>query len=104
MILKVEFNRLEIAPNNGLTVTRLDPSNVMLLHERVEQPFINWTWVYYLEKKIDNERTRLIIRTRIESDNTSLGALIGTYVIMEPGAFIMERKMLKGFKARAETN
>lgn len=96
-------DRIEIAPNNGLTVTQLEPCIVMLLHERVEQPFINWTWVYYLEK-IDNEKTRLIIRTRIESDSTSIGALIATYVIMEPGAFIMERKMLKGFKARAETN
>ena len=58
------------------------------------------TWGWYLDP-IDDHTTRLIERWRADYGPGLLNTL-GYRLLMEPGAFIMQRKMLLGLKARAE--
>jgi hypothetical protein len=57
-----------------------------------------WVWSFVLSP--DGDRTRLISRNRIALDG-SLGGKLGM-AVMEPGSWVMERKMLLGIKERAE--
>jgi hypothetical protein len=73
--------------------------------ERVEPPHVlatrsedgNWVWSFVLDER--DGRTRLISRNRFRLP--SLAAKIGM-VPMEPASLVMERKMLRGIKQRAE--
>ena len=61
----------------------------------------NWVWIFGLYGN-DDGSTRLVSRNRIASARAPLPARIaGTYV-MEPGSWVMERKMLQGIRQRAE--
>ncbi|MCK5329936.1 MAG: hypothetical protein KAK01_00895 [Candidatus Marinimicrobia bacterium] len=61
----------------------------------------NLTWTFYLQK-IDNTTTKLITRGRYAYGQGLVNSLnYGPYLI-EPIAFVMERKMLQGIKRRAE--
>jgi hypothetical protein len=62
--------------------------------------YLAMTWGWYLEP-IDNHTTRFIERWRTDYGPGLLNALVYR-LFMEPGAFIMERKMLLGIKERAE--
>lgn len=62
--------------------------------------YIAVAWGWYLES-IDDHTTRFIERWRADYGPGMLNTLIYR-LFMEPGAFIMERKMLLGIKARAE--
>jgi hypothetical protein len=57
----------------------------------------NWVWTFVLEPR--NGRTRLISRNRFR-----LPTLVArmSALPMEPGSLLMERKMLRGIKQRAE--
>ncbi|HJT38152.1 MAG TPA: hypothetical protein VJ818_06980 [Actinomycetota bacterium] len=57
------------------------------------------TWCVSLEP-IDGARTRLVSRWRQDWKITPASAF--WILVSDPGAFIMERKMLRGIKARAE--
>jgi hypothetical protein len=57
----------------------------------------NWVWSFVMEER--EGRTRLISRNRFRLP--TLGARVGM-LPMEPGSLVMERKMLLGFKERAE--
>ena len=57
----------------------------------------NWVWTFVLSS--DDGRTRLISRNRFRLP--TLAARIGM-VPMEPASLVMERKMLRGIKQRAE--
>ena len=73
--------------------------------ERVEPPHVlawssedgNWVWTFVLEEH--NGTTRLISRNRFRLP--TLAARIGM-LPMEPGSLLMERRMLRGIKERAE--
>jgi hypothetical protein len=56
-------------------------------------------WAFLLEEL--GGRTRLLSRNRIALRDPSLGERIGM-AVMEPGSLVMERKMLRGIKERAE--
>jgi hypothetical protein len=58
-----------------------------------------WVWAFVLDD-LDG-RTRLLSRNRIAMRDPSLGDRIGM-AVMEPGSLVMERKMLRGIKERAE--
>jgi hypothetical protein len=60
----------------------------------------NWVWIFALLP--EDGATRLISRNRI--DTARLPALTRALypLFMEPGSLVMERKMLRGIKARAE--
>ncbi|HXY86044.1 MAG TPA: hypothetical protein VEH52_11250, partial [Gaiellaceae bacterium] len=73
--------------------------------ERVEEERVlamrsedgNWVWSFVLDEA--EGRTRLISRNRFRLP--TLQARIGM-IPMEPGSLVMERKMLRGIKQRAE--
>jgi len=58
----------------------------------------NWVWTFVLNAQ-DDGTTRLISRNRFRLPR--LRDKIGM-VPMEPGSLVMERKMLRGIKRRAE--
>jgi hypothetical protein len=60
----------------------------------------NWVWAFVLEPGCD--LTRLISRNRIAMPGAAWPARAATRWIMEPGSLVMERKMLRGIRARAE--
>ncbi len=78
---------------NRMRLERVEPDRVLAI--RSEDG--NWVWSFVLHEQ--NERTRLISRNRFRLP--SMTAKIGM-VPMEPGSLIMERKMLRGVKQRAE--
>ena len=58
----------------------------------------NWVWTFVLKEQ-DGTTTRLVSRNRFRQP--TLAARIGM-LPMEPGSLVMERKMLRGIKERAE--
>ncbi len=73
--------------------------------ERVESPHVlawrshdgNWVWTFVIEER--DGRTRLISRNRFRLP--TLIARVGM-LPMEPGSLVMEHKMLRGIRQRAE--
>ena len=47
--------------------------------------------------------TRLVSRNRITETGASPGRRIADRLIMEPGSLVMERKMLRGIRSRAQS-
>jgi hypothetical protein len=103
-----------LGPNNfGPKVAILEPNRVMVLHgdTRSDQDspaipgmkpgdFLAVLWTFYLEP-VDAQTTRLIERFRMDYAPSTQNNVIYR-AFMEPGSFIMERKMLLGIKQRAE--
>jgi hypothetical protein len=78
---------------NRMRFERVEPQRV--LATRSEDG--NWVWTFVLDEQ--DGRTRLISRNRFRLP--SLTAKIGM-LPMEPASLVMERKMLRGIKRRAE--
>jgi hypothetical protein len=79
---------------NRMRFERVEPQRV--LATRSEDG--NWVWTFVLTEQ--EGRTRLISRNRFRLP--SLVAKIGM-IPMEPASLVMERKMLRGIKQRAES-
>jgi hypothetical protein len=78
---------------NRMRLERVDPERVLAW--RSEDG--NWVWTFVLEAR--NGSTRLISRNRFRLP--TLAARLGM-IPMEPASLVMERKMLRGIKERAE--
>jgi hypothetical protein len=78
---------------NHMRLERVEPPRVLVI--RSEDG--NWVWSFVLDER--HGKTRLISRNRFRLP--SLTARIGM-IPMEPGSLLMERKMLRGIKQRAE--
>jgi hypothetical protein len=78
---------------NGMRYARVEPERVLALRS-VDG---NWVWSFVLEAR--NGGTRLISRNRFRLP--TLKDRLGM-IPMEPGSLVMERKMLRGIKQRAE--
>ena len=78
---------------NRMRFERVEPQHVLAF--RSEDG--NWVWAFVLEER--GPQTRLISRNRFRLP--SLAARIGM-APMVPASLVMERKMLRGIKARAE--
>ena len=98
-----EFQHLEVGDAFPLgtkgpvvRVASIDPERSMVFRSDDG----HWVWSFTLVET--DGRTRLLSRNRIASpDAGPIGRAVNT-AIMEPGSLIMERKMLHGFKERAE--
>lgn len=97
-----EFQHLQVgdvvpmAPSGmGPKVRALEPNQSLLL------VFDNdgWTWAFGLYP-IDAQQTRLVVRNRWDTTGNLAMQLFS--VILDPGDFVMEHKMLLGIKQRAE--
>lgn len=104
--------QIPLAPNGfGVPIAIVEPGRTLVAHgdTRVSQSpfpnmrpgdFINASWGWYLEP-MGERATRLIERERIDY-SPSLYNAIYMRAFLEPGAFLMARKMLLGIKQRAE--
>jgi hypothetical protein len=78
---------------NKMSFARVEPEHVLTTRSADG----NWVWTFILEEQ--DEKTRLISRNRFRLPK--LKDKLGM-IPMEPGSLMMERKMLRGIKARAE--
>jgi len=104
-------DELPLAPNGaGLPVDIVVPYRALVMHSDSPIParvavmqagyYRSVTWSFHLEP-LDAENTRLIERWRADWEPTPANTFV-IRALLEPGAFIMERRMLLGIKARAE--
>ena len=106
-------DQIMLAEDFGVPVVALEPGRALVLHgdTRLDvdsappvRPgdFMAVVWGFYLYDTGDG-RTRLV--TRWKSDwNPTLLNFLAYHVFLEPGAFLMLRRMLLGIKQRAEYN
>jgi hypothetical protein len=83
---------------DGMTVKILEKNRFLVL----EHTDGNWTWAFGLYP-LEEGKTKLVSRNRISADETSFTFRLYLKLI-DPGAFVMERKMLLGIKERVEKN
>jgi hypothetical protein len=95
----------------GYTVAALEPNSYLLLETQAQgnssldevfrQAGGASTWLFYLEGQ-ERSRTRLIVRWRARWNlsKSPVSLLIG--LLLDPMEFIMEQRMLRGLKERAE--
>jgi hypothetical protein len=93
-----EFQKPELGDalafgSNVMRIDRVDPGQVLSWRSGDG----NWVWTFVLEPR--NRGTRLISRNRFRLP--TLAARVGA-LPMEPASLVMERKMLRGIKQRAE--
>lgn len=104
---------ISLAPNGiGLKVAVLEPNRALVLHgdSRIASAgefipvrpgeYMVATWGFYLFEQ-PNETVRLVERWRADWTD-SLKNRVFYRAFLEPGAFLMERKMLLGIKGRVE--
>jgi hypothetical protein len=94
-----EFQHPEVGDGFGLGPNRMsyalvEPEHVLAMQSADG----NWVWTFILEEQ-EGGKTRLISRNRFRLPK--LKDKIGM-IPMEPSSLVMERKMLKGIKKRAE--
>ncbi len=87
------------------TVAAIEPKKYLLLSAgdpdpAGESPSVEDFWLFYLEE-IDSSTTRLIARNRRDYE-PGVANFIIWQVITEPLHFLMEQRMLRGIKHRAE--
>lgn len=82
---------LEVHPERAILMCALDPVT--------RQPVRSATWVFVLEEQPGGS-TRLLVRGRNGYEPTTANHVL--WHIVEPLNFVMERKMLRGIKARVE--
>ena len=105
---------IPLAPDGsfGLPVAMLEPERVLVLHGDTRIPdqksgppmrpgdYLVATWGFYIFPQPDGG-TRLVERWRSDWAPSLLNTFFYR-LFLEPGAFLMERKMLLGIKERAE--
>jgi hypothetical protein len=90
-------DELPMGPSGpALRVAVLEPEHVFA----VQTGDGNWVWIFALYPQ--NGITRLVSRNRIRVPAGSAIPRAAWALVMEPGSLIMERKMLRGIKERAE--
>lgn len=110
-----EFQRLAIGDKVRLgregypyyTVAAIEPEKYLLLSAgdpdpAGESPPVEDFWLFYLDK-IDSNTTRLIARNHRDYE-PGIANFIIWHVIVEVLHFLMEQKMLRGIKKRAEAD
>jgi hypothetical protein len=107
-----EGDIIPLAQNGlGMPVAILEPMTALVLHGDTRagelsipdlgpEDFYNVVWGWHLQA-LDSQTTRLIERWRAEY-TPSFKSWVYIQLFLEPGAFIMSRKMLLGIKERAE--
>ena len=82
-------------PGYAMRVERLDPGQAMVVRSS------NHAWVWSFELRPANGHTRLISRNRFDTAVLPVKDKLA-YPVIEPGSWVMERKMLLTIKRRAE--
>jgi hypothetical protein len=95
-----EFQHLKVGdeipmPGYTMRVERLDPQRAMVVRSS------NHAWVWSFELRPVAGHTRLISRNRFDTAALPVKDKLA-YPLVEPGSWVMERKMLLTIKQRAE--
>ncbi|WP_265108982.1 hypothetical protein [Halosolutus halophilus] len=85
-------------PESAPEVVHLEEERAIVLQPPVDSP--TWTWAFVL-REIDEGTTRLVARMWSPEPSSRLDAAID-YLVWEPAHFVMERRMLRELKRRAE--
>jgi hypothetical protein len=97
-----EHQRLEVGQAldraGNMLVKEFDPGHFLVLGPPDSLPEVESTWTFGLYP-IDGGRTRLVSRVRARVKPTLYG--LGLLLLLDPGQFIMERRMLLGIRERA---
>jgi hypothetical protein len=88
---------IPIGRGPGFPVTVVEPRRTLVLGGQADG--VCWTWELALYP-LDDRRTRLVSRNRAAMPSTIGWRLF--WLMLEPAAFVMTRKMLLGIKRRAE--
>lgn len=86
------FDVYDIKPAIALVLVGITPGKSMPT---------TWVWSFLLNP-IDESNTRMILRSRLDCESSVSNTIIWR-VFTDPISFNMERKMLQGIKARAES-
>ncbi len=84
----------------NMYVHAVKPFRWLVLGSNPRDPHLAATWAMAIYP-LDGERSRLVSRVRVAVKKASLGTILGVAVV-DPGQFIMERKMLVEIRKRAE--
>ncbi|MET1043884.1 MAG: hypothetical protein ABWX59_07160 [Microbacteriaceae bacterium] len=116
-----EFQQLQVGDvipfgkdDEGIPVRMLEPNSVLSLGgtmdastgkfvsaaDRQPERNVDVSWTFVL--KPVGAYTRLIARTRLAYDSAAINAAVRAF--LEPGQYLMEKKMLQGIKERVEAN
>ena len=95
-----EFQHLQVGdeipmPGYAMRVERLEPERAMVVRSS------NHAWVWSFELRPAGGHTRLISRNRFDTSALPWKDKLA-YPVIEPGSWVMERKMLLTIKQRAE--
>jgi len=95
-----EFQGLKVGdeipmPGYAMRVERLDPERALVVRST------NHAWVWSFELRPAGGHTRLISRNRFDTAALPVKDKLA-YPLVEPGSWVMERKMLRTIKERAE--
>ena len=95
-----EFQHLQVGdeipmPGYAMRVERLEPERAMVVRSS------NHAWVWSFELRPAGGHTRLISRNRFATSALPWKDKLA-YPVIEPGSWVMERKMLLTIKQRAE--
>ena len=95
-----EFQHLKVGdeipmPGYAMRVEQLDAERAMVIRSS------NHAWVWSFELRPANGHTRLISRNRFDTSALPAKDKLA-YPVIEPGSWVMERKMLLTIKRRAE--
>ena len=82
-------------PGYAMRVERLDPERAMVIRSS------NQAWVWSFELRPFDGHTRLVSRNRFDFSALPVRDKLA-YPVIEPGSWVMERKMLRTIKQRAE--
>jgi len=102
---------VRLAPNTALLAATVEPPHALVLRairdlETKEPPrpsdpgYFNWSWAFVIESD-GPDRSRLIIRLRADTEESPPFSILGP-MVWEPLHFLMERKMLRNIRTRAE--
>lgn len=108
---------IPLAPGSrgpAFSVAAIEPESALVLNTRVNtttweqcdlngdspESYFNTSWVFFLDP-VGEKTTRLIVRTRVDWSPGILNE-VAYHVLGEPIFFIMEQKMMRGIKERAE--
>ena len=90
-----------LEPNRALVLASFPQSRVSETEDKAGDGLVyTWTWAFILDQQSDRH-TRLIVRIR-GTLKRGLATSLWNLLILEPGDFIMERKMMLGIKQRVE--
>ena len=100
-------------PGGGMTVVELEPAHSLVMRAKItvagehldldapaEKHTFDTSWVWIL-KPIDEHTTRVVVRFRLSYQAGPITSPFAT-LLLEPGHFVMEQKMMRGIKERAE--